>query len=109
MSDEFWWFVGGIAATCVAQSLARNEKVQEGAYRASVATTVRGIQVRDAIQETAQDIKDGADDMYTDASAIAKEKQMIAQKRAEIERRVRAMVEAEMAEDEPRATSEESA
>ncbi|MDO4851051.1 MAG: hypothetical protein Q4A93_04240 [Actinomycetota bacterium] len=100
LEESAWWFIGGMAAAIVGRGIVTNDKVQDGAYKGAVACTTAGIQVRDRVLETAQNIKDGANDIYEEASEEVKQRNLAAQKRAEIERRVREKVELEIAEEE---------
>lgn len=100
LEKSAWWFIGGMAAAIVGRGIVINDKVQDNAYKGAVVCTTAGIQVRDRVMETAQNIKDSANDIYEEASEEVKEKNLVAQKRAEIERRVREKVELEIAEEE---------
>lgn len=106
---HLFMMLGGAVGMVAAQAIAGNKKVQDATYKGAVATTSAAIEAYDYAVACAQDIKDGANDMYAEATEQAKEREMIKQKRAEIERRARELVAAEMEKAEKEAEAKKAA
>lgn len=93
-NGKIWAFVGGVAAAGAGAALSTSSKVRQLAVKG----VAQGILLKEGAQETVQSIKDDAEDVAAEARQDAKNKAALAAKRAEIEERIRAQVEAEMAE-----------
>lgn len=88
-------FAGGALAAGVAQVVSKQPAVRQ----ALVNAVACGMQLKAETDEALQSIKDDAEDVYADARRQAKVDAAIAARRAEIEERVRAQVEAEMGDE----------
>lgn len=95
-NGKIWAFIGGVAAAGAGAAISTSAKVRE----LTVKCVAKGIMLKENAQETVQSIKDDAEDVAADARAEAQQKAALAAKRAEIEERIRAQVEAEMSETE---------
>lgn len=92
---QVWAFVGGVAASGLIAGLAQAKCVRG----ALVSATAKAMIVKDNVAGAVQSIKDEAEDVTADAREEAKLISLQAEKEAEIEKRVRAEVEQEMAKE----------
>lgn len=98
-------FAGGAVATGVVSALSKQPKVRE----AAVNCVAKGMQIKADADEALQGIKDDAEDVCADARFEAKVKAETAARRAKIEERIRAEVEAELAKEAEAAEAAEAA
>lgn len=101
-SGKFWSFVGGVAAAGIGSAICGSKKCRE----LTVAAVAKGMQVKQDASEGLQSIKDDAADLAEEARQQAKIDAARADRRAQIEARIREQVEAEMAAEEEKAQAE---
>lgn len=95
-NSKVWAFVGGVAASVIGGSLAKNPAVR----KIAVDGVAKGMLAKETYQETVQSIKDDAEDVCADARIEAKAKAKREARMAEMEERIREQVEAEMQAEE---------
>jgi len=95
-SAKLWSFVGGIGATIIGGLVAKAPKTREYAVKA----VAKGMEVQQLCTEGVQTFKEDAEDLAAQAREQAKAEAALADRRAQIEKRIREQVEAEMAAEE---------
>lgn len=108
-SPKFWSFIGGLGAAAAGTVVCKAKKTRELA----VCAVSKGMQIQQKASEGIQSIKDDAEDLAEEARRKAAIDAARADRRAQIEAKIREQVEAEMAaEDEAaaaKAAKEEAA
>lgn len=95
-NPKFWSFIGGGAAVLAGGALCKCKKTRELA----VSAVAKGMEVKQAADESLQTFKDDAADLAEEARRKAKLEAAEQDRRAAIEARIREQVEAEFAAEE---------
>lgn len=104
-NPKVWSFAGGVAVALIGGAVAKLPQARD----AAVKVVAKGMEIQQCANEGVQNIKDDAADLAEEARLKAKIDAARADRRAEIEARVREQVEAEMAAEDEKAAKEAEA
>lgn len=89
--SKFWFFAGGVAATCMAQGAAQSKQVRD----ATVHGVAKCMEFGDCVQSTAQNIVDDASDIKEEAQRQKRIDAAVAERLAMAEDDIREEVRSE--------------